>query len=378
MRIVFNGYAKSGVGGPQCYASGFQVALRERGFDVVGIVLRRSVDGDEAPSRIETPSGPMHHYVLDLATHEALHRPEPGLPAAVEAAAGRVLEILASEAPDALVLNGFSLANGYLAHAAERLGIPFFFSHHGFWFAEIPATLPFEAQARLRAMESGAIRAARANVYLNAWSRARVEGAYPGACREDDAVIPLPYNPVFLNEVAPAIAPDDHSTIGFVARWDPIKNIGIVRAFAQAAQDLRVIAPMSVGGRDSLLNEEKAFRAAVGVVDPLPQEALPGFYRSCDLMILPSRFDVSPTVVMEAALQGRGTVISDQVGWVDAYVRLGMEDWIVPDPTPERLEDAVRRCLGKPVPKTFSDEIIERHHPDLVFDAWSSLLTSRV
>ncbi|WKZ28888.1 MAG: glycosyltransferase family 4 protein [Patescibacteria group bacterium] len=378
MRILFNGYAKPGVGGPQCHASGFQVALRARGFDAVGIVLRRALDGAEQPSRIETPSGPMHQHFLDLATNEALRRPEPGLPPAVEAAAERVVEILSSEAPDALILNGFSLANAYLAHAAERLNIPFYFSHHGFWFAEIPAALPLAAQARMRAMESEAIRAARANVYLNAWSRERVEEAYPGSRRQDDVVIPLPYNPVFLNEAAPSIASDDRATVGFVARWDPIKNIGLMRAFAQAAMDVRVLAPIEIGGRKSLAAEEDAFPSVVQIMPPLPQEALPGFYRSCDLMVLPSRFDVSPTVVMEAALQGRGTVISDRVGWVETYERLGMEDWIVRDPSPERLETAVRRCLGKPVPKRFRDEVLDHHHPDRVFDAWASLLTSNV
>lgn len=349
-----------------------------RGFDVVGIVLSHSDDSGKNWERIHAPSGPTHQHFLDLATNEALRCPEAGLPSVVETASVRIIEILASEAPDALVLNGFSLANWYLANAAERLGIPFFFSHHGFWFAEIPTTLPPAAQARLRVMEFGAFRAARKNVYLNAWSRERADEAYPGAKREDDVVIPLPYNPVFLKQGVSAMMANDRSTVGFVARWDPIKNIGLVSAFARACSDLCVVAPIKVGGRKSLSDEEQAFRSSVQILELLPQEALPSFYRSCDLMMLPSRFDVSPTVVMEAALQGRGTVISDHVGWVEAYERLDMEDWIVRDPTPKCLEAAVRRCMGMPVPPRFRDEIIERHHPDRVFDAWASILTSNV
>src|SRR3989344_5281085 len=102
MRILFNGYAKSGVGGPQCHASGFQAALRARGFDVVGIVLCRKINDAVSSSRIEASSGPTHQYFLDLATEEALRNPEPGYPAGVQTAMERVVEILASEATDAL------------------------------------------------------------------------------------------------------------------------------------------------------------------------------------------------------------------------------------------------------------------------------------
>lgn len=378
MRVMFNGYAKPEVGGPQGYALVFQSEMRARGFDVVGIMLRRPETGLSGGNRIQIAQDSVRLYEVDLGTSQVVYGIEPGLPPVTLEAIDRLVSILKSEAPDVLVLNGFSLANACLAKAATFLKIPLIFSHHGFWSAEIPGTLPQAAQERMRKMEQEAIRDAHVNVYLNEWSIGRAREAYPATIRSDDLVIPLPFNPVFLRTSKAAIASDGRPLVGFVARWDPIKNIGLVRAFAESAKDMRIVSPIRIGGRKSLQDEEELFRTAVEPLEPMSQETLAGLYRSCDLLILPSRFDVSPTVVMEAALQGRGTIISDGVGWLPTYERLGMEDWIVRDPTPERLEAAVRRCLGKPVPSAFVDEILERHHPDRVFDAWASLLTSRI
>ncbi|GEM_PF-3141114 len=377
MRVIFNGYAADGVGGPQRYASAFQAAMRDRGIDAIGLAMRKPSGSESDPVELRHPHGVTRLHFLEIATRAAVFDPEPGTPAAVADAAEAVVGLLEREKPDAVVLNGFSLTNAYLARAAGLLGIPFHVSHHGFWFAEIPATLPEAAQARMRKMEADAIREATANIYLNDWSVARVREAYPDAAREDDIVIPLPYNELFREPAAPTLPPDPRPTLGFVARWDPIKDVALVRAFAESASDLRVVSPIRVGGRPSLASEEDAFRRAVSVVDPLSQAELAGFYRSCDLMLLPSRFDVSPTVVMEAALQGRGTVIAPTTGWIDAYERLGMEDWVMRERTPEGLAAAVRRCLGRPVHAPFAEEIKERHSPGRVFDAWASLISSR-
>lgn len=352
--------------------------MRARGIETIGIVFQSPESGALDRARVDTAHGPIHHYVLDLHAYEVAYHPEPGWPPAVIQAADRVVEILRAEKPDAVVLNVCSAANAYLARAATLLRIPIFFYHHGLWAAEMASTLPAVALERMRKMESDAIREARTNIYLNEWNIQRVRETYPETSRNDDEVIPLPFNPIFLQHASPTIASDGRPIIGFVARWDPVKNIRLVREFAESARDLHVVSTISIGGRKSLQSEEQPFRSAVDVIEPVSQEALAGLYRSCDLLILPSRFDMLGGVVMEAALQGRGTIISDGVGWVPVYERLGMEEWIVRDPTPERLEAAVRRCLGKPVPQVFVDEILEHHQPDRVFDALASLLTTRI
>lgn len=353
-------------------------AMRDRGFDMVGLVLENASPAETSldPVISHESFGEVHTYRLFSASQQAVYDPTPGIPEDVEVAADRVLEVVKLEAPDLIVISGFSLKMWYLARAAMRLKIPYLMSHHGMWFAEIAPTLPQAAQDRMRRMEFEATMGAVQNVYLNHWSITQLRQEYPQSDRDNDVVIPLPFNPIFLEPTPPmdlSVEEGSLPIVGFVGRWDPIKNPALIREVAERSSTWRIVAPLIVGQRASLQDEEEKFLRAVRVIPPLAPESLAKFYRACDLLILPSRFDVNPTVVMEAALQGKGTIITNTVGWYDAYVRHDMTDWIA-QPTVESLYQAIEHNLGTPCPSSFIDEIREHHHPDRVFDAWAELL----
>ena len=378
MRVVFNSYQTFGAGGPQKYASLFQSELRKRAIDVVGLALVQQTHGARAmkPFWKHEEGGDRFIAHLNLESECVVRSARPGIPKIVRDVARKVTRILATLKPDQVVLNGFSLSNWYLAQAATNLRIPFHFSHHGCWFAEIPTTLPKAAQTRMLSMERWATEHADTNIYLNPWSQSQVRKAYPGARRTNDLIIPLPFNPLFLKR-APRlpIQKNKRPVVGFVGRWDPIKRVDFVRKLAERMPHIQFICHTHVGGRKSLMDEENRFSKAVHVLKPVSQTLLPAFYRACDLLILPSRFDVSPTVVMEAALQGRGTLISPEVGWTDAYAKNDMDTWIVRKTDLATWQHAIEQHLKKKPGPAFRTHLLKAHHPKTVFDAWASLIS---
>lgn len=377
-RVLTNQYFSMTVGGPQKYGPLFMSALRARGHEAVGLVLKPLPKEKNGPPHIQ-----IHHEewgeVFDVERFLGLNMmmKEAGdpFPEGIPEILDDITNIVSRVAPDCIVLSGFGVTNWYIAEAARRLGIPYILSHHGFWFQEI-GNSPKDIQPRLLDMEREATERAVMNVYLNEWSRRVMHHQYPSTIREDDLVIPLPYNPIYLNPATPLplVAPGK-IVVGFIGRWDPIKNVVVVRELAERAKDVHIITAMRIGLRSELKEEEDLFKSVVDVRDPLPPEDLARLYQRCDLMILPSRFDVSPTVVMEAALQGKGTIISSNVGWVDLYERQHMHDWILQGVTSELLERSIRLCHGFTPPQDFLDEIRKNHHPDRVFDRWSALIT---
>ncbi len=354
MRILTNIYEDKHVaGGPQRYAPSFVRAMQERGHHVVGFFLKGLL-------------GSTYKAAVSAAVGDA----RPGMPEALEEARAALAPLVRDARGDVLVLHGFSLANWLLFDAARSQGVPCVVARHGFWYKEIGSALPPAVIRRMEEMERESLAGAACNVFLNAWSVGKMEERHPGILGDRTAVIPLPYDPAFAD---PAPVSATANRIGFVARWDPIKNIPLVRAFAEAYPSYDVVALTRVGGRRPLEQEEEPFARAVRVLPPVEPSELRSFYASCAALILPSHFDVNPTVVMEAALQGRATVITDGVGWADLYRAHGM-DALITEPNADALAAAVKEAVARPLPASFVNDIRERCAPDHVFDAWHDLI----
>lgn len=358
MRILTNGFVLTQVGGVQRYFSLFVNAMTEHGHEVIPCSVHLAIDAE----------------VFKAAIKETQNDPTEGLPASVTRAQDAVVALVRAKRPDVLVLNGYSFANWLLFSAARIAGVPTVVSHHGIWYEEISTTAPPNAQQRMRDMERDSLLYATRNVYLNTSSASHMRRCYPNSERTDDAIIALPYNPEYLiGATAPSTA--EARQLGFVGRWDPIKNIGLIRAFAQAHPEYTVTSPIAVGKRAALLHEEDAFRAAVNVIPPRDPDGMRAFYRGVRALILPSRFDVNPTVVLEAALQNRATVITPTVGWADAYRAHGLGA-LIAEPTVDSLAEAAAHAVAHPLPESFIQSLRESCSPERVFAQWNELLAT--
>lgn len=280
--------------------------------------------------------------------------------------------------PDVLFLNGYDIHAWMLLQAASREGIPVVVQHAG--IARIEFTLykhlyTAAGMKMMLEMERDIVGSATIEVFLNAYSRDTFSSVVAPVPASQARIIPLPYLGVF--ERAPSgqarspRALAGHVTIGCVARWDRIKNHKALLAVAKEARRLGLPWTFKAVTRipDTSFNRrfKDAYRKAIEVVEPVRQTELPAFYRSVDAMVLPSIFDVSPTVVMEAALMGKPTLISPGVGWNSEYRAYGMADWIADFSDPARVVETLSTLLKKRLPVRFANMIRTKHAPDAVF-----------
>jgi glycosyltransferase involved in cell wall biosynthesis len=138
-----------------------------------------------------------------------------------------------------------------------------------------------------------------------------------------------------------------------VSRLVPIKNVGLLLdAFATAAAGRDDVALVVVGEgpqRGALAARARALGIdrAVTFAGFVAHEELPAWYRSADVFALPSDFDNSPNVLLEAMASGLPVVATD-VGGVSAYVQPGRNGALVARGAGQELATALRRYLDDP------------------------------
>jgi glycosyltransferase involved in cell wall biosynthesis len=121
-------------------------------------------------------------------------------------------------------------------------------------------------------------------------------------------------------------------------------------------------------GDGPLRDAVEARVAALGLTDHVkfagrvPYEDVPPWYRSADLFVLPSEFDNSPNVALEAMASGLPVVATD-VGGLRQYVRHGVNGELVPAGDSSALAASMLRYLDDP---DLSARVGRRNREDIV------------
>ncbi|MFI5178558.1 MAG: glycosyltransferase family 4 protein [Vicinamibacterales bacterium] len=136
-----------------------------------------------------------------------------------------------------------------------------------------------------------------------------------------------------------------------VSRLVPIKNVALaIGAMGRLAAELPDLV-MVVAGDGPLRPALESQAAALGLAGRItfagrvPHDDLPAWYRSADLFVLPSEFDNSPNVVLEAMASGVPVVATD-VGGLREYVHPGVNGDLVPSGDAASLARAMARYAG--------------------------------
>ncbi len=156
---------------------------------------------------------------------------------------------------------------------------------------------------------------------------------------------------------------NDHSVL-FVGRIDPVKGIDVwFKAMALVVEEnpaLRAkLCVCLIGGDideeepDEELARLQALKDELGIGDLVTflgrrsQEALPYYYASADVVVMPSLYESFGMVALEAMACGTPVVASD-VGGLSFIVRNGETGYLVPDRDPRALADCLSKLLRDP------------------------------
>lgn len=138
--------------------------------------------------------------------------------------------------------------------------------------------------------------------------------------------------------------------VGFVGRLCAQKNPRLaVEAFADATHDMPQ-ARLAMVGTGELEAEVRSVAFFLGVdqrVDWLGYQPGPEVMRAFDILVVPSKFDTGPLVMMEAMACGVPIVITN-VGCVRSVLVNGEGGFIVPVDDRPAMSAALRRLLQSP------------------------------
>jgi phosphatidylinositol alpha-1,6-mannosyltransferase len=138
-----------------------------------------------------------------------------------------------------------------------------------------------------------------------------------------------------------------------VARLVPIKNLGLL---IDAIADVRrrtADAALVIVGEGPQLAALQAQAQSLGIADAVRfagyvgQEQTPAWYRTADVFALPSEFDNSPNVVLEAMAAGLPIVATD-VGGLRDYVDVPRNGMLVPKGSRAEMASALELYLDDP------------------------------
>jgi glycosyltransferase involved in cell wall biosynthesis len=169
--------------------------------------------------------------------------------------------------------------------------------------------------------------------------------------------------------------PPDVPVVLFVGRVDASKGVGVLaeaaRRLIDAGQPLHVL----IAGRGAASD---AVRATLGghvtLAGVQPQEALAWLYASADLLVLPSRTEVLPNVVIEARASGTPPLVTAGDGGATLVERSGVDGVVVPDTDPATWAAALAPLLADPALRARMGRAA-REATEARWPSWSQVLT---
>ncbi|MBY0328594.1 glycosyltransferase, partial [Patescibacteria group bacterium] len=237
-------------------------------------------------------------------------------------------------------------------------------------------------------MERDTIKWCAHHIFLNEFSKNVFIDLYTIKRQKSFAssVIPLPIElPVLTTSNKTTRNKEAAVNIGMVARWDSIKNHSALLRLAQSAirpKNWTIHSVVAVNASRS--DFAKEYVNSITIVEPMPPEKLTRFYEAMDVILLPSNFDVSPTVAAEALLVGKPVIISDQVGWVNDFITVGLKDHVIsPNISGTALVNTIRDVVSaintnSKKYATLVKQIRYDHEPKRVFTEYASVFNSVV
>jgi glycosyltransferase involved in cell wall biosynthesis len=145
----------------------------------------------------------------------------------------------------------------------------------------------------------------------------------------------------------------DSEVILYVGRFAPLKNVALlIDAFALVRRT-RPRARLLLVGEGALEARLRAQVVRLGIGADVtfagahPLNDLPDFYSAGDVFVLPSSFDNSPNVILEAMACGR-PVIATRVGGVPGFVHDGDNGLLVEPGQADELAATICRVLDDP------------------------------
>jgi glycosyltransferase involved in cell wall biosynthesis len=191
-------------------------------------------------------------------------------------------------------------------------------------------------------------------------------------------VVPNAVDPSLFSNETPWM---DREGVLYVGRLEPHKNqMRLIQALRGSGIPLTIVGPEHAHHNKyaGAVRREAKSAGNVEVVDYVPHSKLETYYNRARVHAVPSLFETTGLVSLEAALCGCN-VVSTKVGFASEY----LEDkaWYCDPYDPSSIRTAVEAALGAPPQDSLRQRILHRytwsHTADETADAYRQLLAGR-
>lgn len=333
-----------------------------------------------------------NYYDLNIpeeTSKKITHATEYSDPAEIlDEAIKRVTDLIHKEKIDVIFLNGFYIHNWIMLRAGQKTSIPVVIQHAGIWTKELRLYAErFSKHGRLimEKMEQDASEKSTHQIFLNEWSKTYFDSNVCSLNADKTSVIPLPFDFVsFIKTSAENVNLFDfdkkRTHFGIIARWDKIKNHSAILDLATETKkqslpwDFHSVVDIPQKNDDKI--DAKQYSEVVNVVPPLDRSGICQFCNAVDILILPSIFDVSPTVVLEAFSTNTPIIISPNIGFAHEFKAHGGQDWVVDFSDKTNAVQRIKNLVGRKMPSALIKSIKKNHQSEKVFEQYIEVFKS--
>jgi len=162
-------------------------------------------------------------------------------------------------------------------------------------------------------------------------------------------VIPPGYDPDLFTAVTPDPFPDlPRPRVAYIGRIAPQKDVGtLVEAFGRVREQACLIIVGDGPDRQAAERQAKPLAGRVRFVGFLPHLKIPAVLRHIDLLVLATRYEELPSVLVEGMAAGL-PVVASRVGGIPSLVDHDVNGLLVPPGDAAALAGAITRVLTEP------------------------------
>lgn len=234
--------------------------------------------------------------------------------------------------PDLVLVNGTYYRPWCLRIAARSLGLPVVVQYHGSAVRESEGMVDPRALPLVSAIERDVLSGALRVLFPSTLAQAQAPRV-TGMDSVQSVIIPNAVPDIFFA----AQGAHDARSLGFILRWEQVKNTRFVEAFISRNETLPEPYTLSL---ISDIHDDPVRRPVSPHLTVRPAYdtlALATFYASQAAVICPSVFETFGNVAAEAVASGTPAIVSRAMGVSEVFASVGMERLIVDFSEPDAL-----------------------------------------
>ena len=339
--------------------------LEEKEDTIVGIefVMSRHSLGASI-FRHYDPSFFRHHIIhsMDVLTRYPWDKPLWDIRKRWDVLVETTKMVLRQEAPDIVLINGTYYAPWILAKAAEELGIPVVLRYAGILKTEV-AHRSYFVRRRLLAYDRWLASMADAVIFPSTLCKHVVETEVLSGPVKNGVVIPNPVTSV----TSPVRREKKRYAIAAIGRWSRIKNFqSFIRIHEELLDERWPHRAIIV---TSYRDEKFGIPETIERLDSMDQTDLQAFYRSIDLLVVPSLFETFCNVAAEAVIHGSAVLVSEHIGFAEVLRQAGLGRMVIPSFDDAKLvATAIKHLKDAPLTAREQRRVASLLDPALVHD----------